>query len=1123
MKRFLVLFSCLAVFAALAEAAPLWMRYPAISPDGKTVAFSYRGDLYTVPASGGRAYRLTTDPSHDMAPVWSPDGKNMAFASDRYGNFDVYLIDVRGGTPTRLTTHSSAEIPYCFSPDGKKVFFGAAMADPASSILFPKDTFKELYSVPVSGGRPGLELPIPAENVSFSHSGRKMLYHDLKGGENTWRKHHQSAVARDIWLYDCETGRHSQLTDFKGEDRTPLFDRRDRNVYYLSERSGSFNVWRFPVDKPSAARQVTRFKTHPVRFLSMAGDGTLCYGYNGVIYTQKPGGEPKLLDVTITEDISPRESVTLPVSLAGGRVSPDGRQVAFLYRGDVFVSSVDYSTTKQITATPAGEASPVFSPDNRTLAYASERDGNWNIYTASIVRKEDPNFPNATLMEEKPLFNDQEHERAQPQFSPDGLELAYVEDRNKLAVMNLKTGHVRRITDGSTIYSTSGRLDYEWSPDGKWFTLSHISNQHDPYSDIGLVSAEGGRIVDLTSSGYADLNPRWVLDGNAILFMSDRYGMRNHASWGSLSDVMIVFLNREAFDRFNMSKEERELLAEAEKAEKAGKAAADERGKEEKGQDEAKGATPEKKAEAPARRIEVELEDIEDRIMRLTPASSQLVDAVLDRKGDMLYYICAFQKGFDLWQMDLHSRAVKIVRSDVDPASLQWDKKMTALFILGKKPARMKPETAALAPISARAEMYLNHAAERAAMFDHVYREEKRRFYDASMHGVDWEAMRDNYARFLPHINNNDDFAEMLSEWLGELNVSHTGCSYRRPGTPGCTSTAELGLLFDPAYAGDGLKVVEIVRQGPFDKAGIDVKPGDLVTALNGQKVTAGMDYFPLLNRQEGRKMLVSLCRPGAAGETPAGQEGKGTPAEKEWDEVVKPVSRGMLNDLLYKRWVKRCEDTVDRLSGGRLGYVHIQSMGDTSFRTIYSAILGKYNDREGIVIDTRFNGGGRLHEDIEVLFSGSKYMTQVIRGKEACDMPSRRWNKPSIMLTCEANYSNAHGTPWVYRQRGLGRLVGMPVPGTMTSVFWENLQDSSLRYGIPVIGYRLEDGSYLENTQLEPDIKVANTPENVAAGEDRQLETGVRELLRELDEARTSTDAAESGCRREPASEPAR
>lgn len=297
--------------------------------------------------------------------------------------------------------------------------------------------------------------------------------------------------------------------------------------------------------------------------------------------------------------------------------------------------------------------------------------------------------------------------------------------------------------------------------------------------------------------------------------------------------------------------------------------------------------------------------------------------------------------------------------------------------------------------------------------------------------------------------------------------------------------TSNLGLLFDWEYQGKGMKIAEIVEKGPFDHSRTKVKAGCIIEKINGEELAPDKDITALLNNKVGKKTLVSLYNP---------------QNKERWEEVVMPITSGKLNGLLYKRWVKQRAADVEKWSKGRLGYVHIQSMGDDSFRTVYSDILGKYNNCEGIVIDTRFNGGGRLHEDIEVLFSGQKYFTQVVRGREACDMPSRRWNKPSIMLQCEANYSNAHGTPWVYKHQKIGKLVGMPVPGTMTSVSWETLQDPSLVFGIPIIGYRLPDGSYLENTQLEPDVKVANNPETVVKGEDTQLKVAVDELLKEID-----------------------
>ena len=699
---------------------------------------------------------------------------------------------------------------------------------------------------------------------------------------------------------------------------------------------------------------------------------------------------------------------------------------------------------------------------------------------AKIARKEEANFPNATAIEEEVLLPSDKTERTYPQFSPDGKELAFIEDRNRLMVLNLETKKVRQVTDGSTWFSTGGGFDYSWSPDGKWFTLEFIGNRHDPYSDIGMVSAQGGKIINLTNSGYTSGSPRWVLDGNAILFITERYGMRAHASWGSLNDVMLVFMNQDAYDKFRLSKEDYELQKELEKEQK--------NTTETKKNDKKKGDNKEKseeKKEEKVKDIVVELNNIEDRIVRLTPNSSDLGSAIITKDGETLYYLSAFEGGYDLWKMNLRKKDTKLLhKMDAGWANMEMDKDGKNLFLLGSNTMqKMGTDSESLKPISYQAHVKMDLAAERDYMFNHVYKQEQKRFYNLNMHGIDWDAMTKAYRKFLPHIDNNYDFAELLSEYLGELNVSHTGGRFR-PQLKG-DATATLGLLYDWNHNGKGLLISEVVEKGPFDHARSKVKAGNIIEKIDGQEITPESDYSVLLNGKARKKTLVTLYNP---------------QTKERWEEVVVPVSNGVMSDLLYARWVKQRAADVDKWSNGRLGYVHIESMGDDSFRSVYSDILGKYNNREGIVIDTRFNGGGRLHEDIEILFSGKKYFTQVVRGREACDMPSRRWNKPSIMVQCEANYSNAHGTPWVYSHQKIGKLVGMPVPGTMTSVSWETLQDPTLVFGIPVIGYRLPDGSYLENSQLEPDIKVANSPETVVKGEDTQLKAAVDELLKEID-----------------------
>lgn len=1096
MKKTILIATGIALaLGASAADRPLWLRDVQISPDGQMVAFCYMGDIYTVSTKGGEARRLTSHPGYECNPVWSPDGKQIAFASDRHGNLDVHLMPATGGTATRLTYNSNNEVPQAFSPDGEWVYFGACIMDPAESAMFPSSTLPELYKVNTQGGRTLQVLATPAEQVAFCQDGTGFYYQDRKGYEDEWRKHHTSSITRDIWYYDIASGEHTNLTRHAGEDRNPVVSSDGTTLFFLSERDGgTMNVYSHvrgskcaPVAQGGIAPQaVTHFQTHPVRFLSMASDGTLCYTWNGEIYTQRRGGEPARLDISLTRDDETQiADLTFTNGAQSSTVSKDGKQVAFIVRGEVFVTSTEYNTTRQITHTAGAEGAVDFAPDGRSLVYATERNGNWQLCIARIVREDDPNFANATLIEEELLLPSEETERNYPSFSPDGKSIAFIEDRTKLKTVDLATKQVTEVTDGSTWYSQSGGFDYAWSPDGQWFVISYIAHRRDPYTDQGIVSAKGGPIHPITESGYMSGNPRWVMDGKAILFESERYGMRSHASWGSQNDVLLAFLTQDAYDRYRLSPEDYALLKEVEeKNNKKDEEKAKDDKKNSKGKSKGKKESKEEdKAQTP-QPLDIDFDGISDRIVRLTPNSSDLGDAILSKDGENLYYFAAFESGMDLWKMDLRKRETKLIsKTNARNPHFEMDKDGN-LYALGSDGMKkIDGKSDALKPITFTANMKLDLAAEREYMFRHMARQIEKKIFRTDYNGCDWPAMVENYRRFLPHIGNNYDFAEMLSEILGELNVSHTGGRYYAS-IPAADATASLGLLYDLSAAdSDRLTVTEVLEGGPFDRAKSKVKAGDRITAINGEKLTAGTDIAQLLNRQAGRKTLVSF----------EGQAGK-------WDETVLPISISREDDLLYRRWVKHCEALVDSLSGGRLGYVHIEGMNDDSFRSVYSDILGKYNEREGIVIDTRYNGGGRLHEDIEILFSGQHYFTQVIRGREACDMPSRRYNHPSIMLQAEGNYSNAHGTPWVYKHRGIGKLVGAPVPGTMSSVNWERLQDPSLVFGVPVIGYQLPDGSYLENTQLEPDIHVLNRPETVVKGQDLQLETAVRELLQQID-----------------------
>jgi tricorn protease len=381
--------------------------------------------------------------------------------------------------------------------------------------------------------------------------------------------------------------------------------------------------------------------------------------------------------------------------------------------------------------------------------------------------------------------------------------------------------------------------------------------------------------------------------------------------------------------------------------------------------------------------------------------------------------------------------------------------------------------------------MAIDYPGEREYMFEHVWRQVREKFYDPRLHGLDWEFYKNEYKKFLPYINNNYDFSEMLSEMLGELNASHTGSGYRHSDESG-DKTASLGVLFDWDHRGDGLKVAEVLAKGPLDNAETRVTDGVIIEQINGRAILADESFFPLLNHLEGKPTRLTLLDPESG---------------DRWEETIKPISFGKQNALLYDRWIKTMREKTEELSEGRLGYVHVRSMNSESFRVAYSEILGRNHDKEAVIVDTRFNGGGWLHNDLAVLLSGQKYVELWPNGKYYGVEPMNQWTKPSVVLIGESNYSDAHFFPYTYKTLEIGKTVGMPVPGTATAVWWETLLDPTVYFGIPQVGIKDLDGNYLENQQLEPDIRQQNDYDKVVNGIDQQLERAVDYLLNLLDQ----------------------
>ena len=579
-------------------------------------------------------------------------------------------------------------------------------------------------------------------------------------------------------------------------------------------------------------------------------------------------------------------------------------------------------------------------------------------------------------------------------------------------------------------------------------------------------------------------------------------GRRSHGGWGSEDDVFALYLTQEALDRAALSEEEMEILRKEEDAKKGGDA--DANGGKKRGK---------KDADEPPPDVRIEEGRYHERTKRLTLHSSMIRSYVLSNDGEVVVYFAQVENKWDIWMSRPRKGETRRLLSlgDDKAGDLVLSKDGKTLFVRRGNGKLAHADVGAalsaggkggkrgggggggggggpnLEGIGYAAELTARSTAVREHLFEHVWRQAGKKFYDPKLHGVDWDGLWANYRRLLPELENDRDFAELLSEMLGELNASHTGCRYR-PKRPDGAATASLGLLFDNVYDGPGLRVHEVLAGGPCARADSKVSAGDVITHIDGVELTRTTNPWPLLDRKAGKRVRLTLRAASGALN----------------DQVLKAISSGRERQLLYERLIERRRKIVVEASGGRLGYVHVRGMNDASFRSVFRDALGRHGDAEGLVVDTRFNGGGWLHDDLVVFLSGKPYNEFVPRGKTRGQMggePQFRWARPSVVLQSEGNYSDAHIFPWAYKHHSLGKLVGTGVAGTGTAVWWERLMEPALVFGIPQVGMVTPAGEYLENLTLEPDVLVFNDPVQVARGVDQQLLEAVKVLLADIED----------------------
>lgn len=1073
-----LLYVCLGTTLVAQVNRPLWLRHQVISPNGKHVAFTYGGDIYTVPTEGGVAIRITANAGFDGNPIWSPNSKLIAFSSDREGSNDIYVVNAYGGNPKRITYSSGNEVPNAFLNDSI-VLFNAFVLPSKEFDMFPSNLFKQVYQVSINGDRPKLYSSYPMQMISINNKG-ELLYTDIKGYENFYRKHEQASVSRDIWFRDRTKKHYTKITNFKGEDRNAVFSPDGNGMFYLSEKDGTSNIYYRKNIHSIDEVQLTHYVKNPVRFLSVSNNGIISFGYDGEMYIMSLRDRtPKKINTSIFADNRGTEVIykTTSSQIESFALSPNEKEFAFVTNGDVFVANIEYGTTKRITNTPEQERDVNFSPDGKSLIYSSERNGLWNIYMSKIPKNETL-FCYSNHIKEEQITHSTTSPIFQASYSPDGSKIAFLRDRTEIVCKDLHSGKEWIIMPGKYEYSYSdGDQSFSWSPDGKWILTGYIGHGGWTNKDIALFASDGsGKSINLTESGYKESDAKWVLDGKAILFSSDRNGLRSHGSWGAQDDIFIMLLDPNVYDKLKLTKEERELTLNIEKTDstniKNTKGIVSNKNKKEK-DDSIKRSNP----------IIFDFDNRDMHTHRLTFASGNISDMVMNKEGTKLYYVATYGKDTDLWVFDLDDKSTKPIVRNIRSGGLTLSKDGKNIFLHTYNGVYKITSSGVKTLIPISASLEIQPYKQREYIFSHVWKQVKDKFYDPKLHGVDWSYYRGVYQKFLPHINNDNDFAELLSEMLGELNASHTGArSYFSENF--APETGTLAIFYNEKYQGDGLMIDEIIKGGPLDNAEKTICDGMVILSIDGKKIRATEPIEPLLNGKVGQRISIKIY----------------DPIKKiTFEEVVKPISLNVQSELLYRRWLKKREQFVKNWSNGRVAYVHVRSMNSRSFRTVFQDLLGKYRNCDAVVVDTRNNGGGWLHEDLAILLTGKTYLQFTPRGQYIGSDPFKQWTKPSCVLQSEGNYSNGHGFPWLYKKLNIGKLIGAPVPGTMTAVWWETQINPSIVFGIPEVTCQDMDGNILENQELEPDILVLNTPEDCVSGRDVQLKVAVEEMLKAI------------------------
>ncbi len=1065
------------------------VRYPHYH-NGRVV-FSYLGDLWTADENGQNVQRLTVNRARDVYGRFSPDGKWIAFSSERNGNLDVFIIPSAGGAAKQLTFHSADDTVLGWRPDSRAVLFSSNRGE---------DFATQLYLVSVDGGLPAKAGADMGVQAAYSPDGRRLAYNPKS--QVYWRKYYRGSMQSDILVMDIAAKRFTQLTDFDGHDSWPMWGH-DGAIYFVSDRDGNglTNIWRIDADGGKADR-VTSFKSGDVRWPAISADGRVIVFEHDFGIWKLDVGSRKATPINLNIAAETQENLT-ELQIFNSQVddydlAPSSRRLAFSIHGEIFTAPVEEGDLRQITDGPARDRSVAYSPDGKTLSFVSDLSGREEIYVTSTDAGGDAR-----------QITDIDTLKFGYNWSPDSKEIAFTTSDGKLRKVDVSSKKVTELDSSS--YGNIGMP--VWSPDGKWIAYSKpdITRTSDVY--VVAASGAGKEPHKLTFDSNSDVNPRFAPDGHKLFFQ------RIESSGGATPNSVQIY--SVALERLDHDPDDPEERPEPESFPPG------------LGEPGAEGAPPPRRGMAerrqPPKEIKMDWAGLKRRTRQVTRMPFPITNFTVAPDSRTIVFVTSEPAGQAnvpvIYTVQDDGKRLTRITSGQPPSEeggpggggggfgggisgLNVSRDGRSLYFVERDavysvPLPLTPlsgssaAAAAAVATSGRGEgtrrrinfnvrVRVDRPAEWAEMFDDAWRTMKYRFYDPQMHGMNWDAARSKYRPLVEYVGDRQELLNIINEMIGELNASHTGAAPPpRGAAAGGVSTGHLGLEFESDSAAGRYRVKHIYEDGPADKDWVRVSVGDYLIAINGKPVRAGDNYWQLLNNRLNRKSVITF---------------NNKPAEEgAWTSRIETIAMNAYNQLRYDRWVKDRRKKVDELSGGRVGYLHIQAMNQPSLRKFEKEVR-EFRNKEALVIDQRWNGGGNIEQELLAILVQRQYQVWQPRGTEATGRPFAGFFGPKVVLQNWRSASNAEMFPAGFRALGLGKVIGTPTMGAVIGTGSYSLIDGST-VRTPGVGVFLADPkrTNMENYGVQPDMLVDNSPADNLAGRDRQLEAAVEELMKQL------------------------